>query len=340
MQAVTIPRVGSPDVLEVREYPDPKPGEGEVRIDVKAAGLNFAEVMARQGLYPDAPKTPSVVGYEVAGVVDAVGEGVSLEVGARVAAMTRFGGHASSLVVSEEQCFPMPEAMSFEEGAALPVNYLTAYHMLFRIRRIQPGEHVLVHMAAGGVGTAVLQLCRTVDDVTTYGTASKAKHEHVREHGCDHPIDYRTEDYAEVVRSHVGERGVDLVLDALGGNDHKKGYALLRSTGMLICFGWANMSKRGAGTRRLLHVGRELLRMPWWTSGKLMDHNRAVAGVNLGHLWHESAMMRDEGLALMKLYEEGEIRPHVDRVFPFAEAAEAHRYLEGGKNLGKVVLTP
>lgn len=339
MQAIWIAKHGAPNVLELRETPDPSPGPGEVRVRVRAAGLNFAEVMARQGLYPDAPNTPCVVGYEVAGEVDEVGAGVErVKVGDRVAAMTRFGGHASVVVVPEAQVFGMPDAMGFEEGAALPVNYLTAYHMLFEIKRLRPGEKVLVHMAAGGVGTAALQLCRTVEDVTTYGTCSAKKHDYARSHGCDHPIDYRTEDYAEVIRRELGENQLDLVLDALGGADWKKGYELLRSTGTLIAFGWANMNK--GGKRRLLHVLGQMAKLPRYTPMKLMQDNRAIAGVNMGHLWHEGELVRREGLALMRLYEEGAIKPHVDRVFPFAEAAAAHEYLESGKNVGKVVLTP
>ena len=339
MQAIWITKRGAPNVLEVREGADPEPAAGEVRIQVRAAGLNFAEVMARQGLYPDAPKTPCVVGYEVAGEVDAVGAGVThVKVGDRVAAMTRFGGHASVVAVPQRQVFPMPDSMSFEEGAALPVNYLTAYHMLFEIKRIRPGEKVLVHMAAGGVGTAALQLCRTIEDVTTYGTCSAKKHDYARGHGCDHPIDYRTEDYAEVIRRDLGERRLDLVLDALGGRDWKKGYGLLRSTGTLIAFGWANMNK--GGKRRLLHVVSQLAGLPRYTPIKLMEDNRAIAGVNMGHLWHEGELVRREALALMKLFEEGKIKPHIDRVFSFAEAAAAHTYLESGKNVGKVVLTP
>jgi len=339
MQAIWITKHGAPKVLELRETPDPECGEGEVRVRVRAAGLNFAEVMARQGLYPDAPKTPCIVGYEVAGEVDAIGEGVTdVNVGDRVAAMTRFGGHASVVVAPQAQVFPMPESMSFEEGAALPVNYLTAYHMLFEIKRVRPGEKVLVHMAAGGVGTAALQLCRTVDDLTTYGTCSAKKHDFARSHGCDHPIDYRSEDYAEVIRRDLGDKKLDLVLDALGGRDWKKGYELLRSTGTLIAFGWANMNT--GGKRSLLRVLSEMAGLPRYTPIKLMEDNRSIAGVNMGHLWHEGAMVRRQGLALMALYEEGKIKPHVDKIFSFAEAAAAHDYLESGKNVGKVVLTP
>jgi len=153
MRAVWITRPGGPGALEVLETADPEPGPGQVRIGVRAAGLNFAEVMAAQGLYPDAPKPPCVVGYEVAGVVDALGERVpGLAAGQRVLAMTHFGGHADVVCVPAEQVLPIPDAMSFEEAAALPVNYLTAYHMLFRVAAVRPGERVLVHMAAGGVG--------------------------------------------------------------------------------------------------------------------------------------------------------------------------------------------
>lgn len=339
MRAVWITRHGGPDVLEVRETPDPEPGPGQVRVRARVCGLNFAEVTARQGLYPDAPKPPCVVGYEGAGVVDAVGPGVDgIEPGARVIYLTRFGGHADTVVVPEKQVVPMPDAMSFEHGAALPVNYITAYHMLFRIARVRPGEHVLIHMAAGGVGTAALQLARTVDRVVTYGTASARKHEYVRRHGCDHPIDYRTDDYVDEVRRLTDGGGVDIVLDALGGKDWSRGYELLRSTGMLVAFGMANVNV--GGRRRLLHVLKQLAQMPRFTPMKLMNDNRAIAGVNIGHLWGEIDMLRDEMDDLVRMYREGIIEPHVHRTFPFTQAAEAFGELEYGRNVGKVLLAP
>src|SRR5580704_687574 len=190
MRAIWITGAGGPGALQVRETADCEPGPGQVRIHVRAAGLNFADVMAAQGLYPDAPKPPCVVGYEAAGVVDALGSGVpGHAVGQRVVALTHFGGHADVVCVPAEQVFQIPDEMSFEEAAALPVNYLTAYHMLFRVACVRPG--VLVHMAAGGVGMAVLQLCRTVEGLVVFGTASAGKHEMLRAEGCAHPIDYR-----------------------------------------------------------------------------------------------------------------------------------------------------
>jgi NADPH:quinone reductase-like Zn-dependent oxidoreductase len=339
MRTITIAKHGGPEVLEIRHVDDPSPAPGEVRVRVRAAGLNFAEVMARKGLYPDAPKGPLVAGYEAAGEVDAVGEGVSgVKLGDRVAALTRFGGHAEAVCVPEAQVFAMPDAMSFEEGAALPVNYLTAHHMLFQVFRVRAGDRVLVHMAAGGVGTAVLQLCRTVPGLTVFGTASAGKHDYVRSLGCDHAIDYRTLDYADEVRRLTNGEGVDLVLDALGGRDWKKGYRLLRPGGLLIAFGWANMS---SGERRNpLHVVKELTGLPVFTPTTVMSDNRGIAGVNMGHMWDFIPTLRWQGERLMTLYTEGAIRPHIDSALPFTEAAEAHRRLESGKTVGKVVLVP
>lgn len=339
MRAIFITKHGGPEVLEVREAPTPEPGAGQVRVAVELAGLNFAELSARQGLYPDAPKPPCVVGYEGSGVVEALGEGVTaLAVGDRVAFMSRFGGHASHVVVPVDQALRMPESMSFEHAAAMPVNYLTAHHMLFEIARIRPGAHVLVHMAAGGVGTAALQLCRTVPDVTTYGTASAGKHDYVREHGCTHPIDYRSKDYAQEIQRLTEGRGVDVVLDALGGGDWRKGYGLLAPVGILIAFGLANTNT--GGKRSLLNLAKQLVRVPRYSPMKLMDDNRTVSGCNMGHLWDEKALLRRQLEALVAMYEQGVIRPHVHAIHSFDQAAEAFGDIEHGRNLGKVLLRP
>jgi NADPH:quinone reductase-like Zn-dependent oxidoreductase len=339
MRAIWITKTGGPEVLDVREAPDPEPGPGEVRIRVRAAGLNFAEVMARQGLYPDAPKTPCVMGYEVAGVVDGLGDGVATPaVGQRVLALTRFGGHADVVCVPASQVVEAPDDMTFEEAAALPVTYLTAYHMLFRVANVRPHERVLVHMAAGGVGLAVLQLCRTVEGVTTFGTASAAKHDVLTAEGCTHPIDYRSVDYAERVRWLTDGGGVDIVLDPLGGRDWKTGLSLLRPAGRLVAYGFANAAsgeRRSWGT-----LARQFVGIPVFTPLGLMDHNRTVSGVNLGHLWDQVALLREELVALTQLWRDGAIKPRIDSVFPFAEAARAHRRITERHNVGKVILVP
>jgi len=339
MRAVWITRPGGPEALEIRETADPEPGPGQVRIRVGAAGLNFADVMAAQGLYPDAPKRPCVVGYEVSGMVDALGEGTQGHaVGQRVLALTHFGGHADVVCVPAEQVLPIPDAMSFEEAAAIPVNYLTAYHMLFRVACVRPGERVLVHMAAGGVGIAVLQLCRTVPTVVTFGTASAAKHDVLRAEGCTHPVDYRSEDYVARVRELTGGEGVDIVLDPLGGRDWKRGLRLLRPVGHLIAYGFANLS---AGERRsLARLARHVSGVPLLTPLGLMDRNHTVSGVNLGHLWDRRDLLREELDAVLALWRSGTVKPRIDGVYPFSRAAEAHRRLSGRSNVGKVVLVP
>ncbi len=339
MKAIWISRAGGPEVLQVREAPEPTPKAGEVRVQVRAAGLNFADVMARQGLYPDAPPLPCVVGYEVSGHIDAVGAGVEgFKAGDRVLALTRFGGHASAVCMPATQVLPLPEAMSFEEGAALPVTYLTAYHMLFRVAAVRPGEKVLIHMAAGGVGIAALQLCRTIKEVETFGTASASKHEAIVAHGCTHPIDYRTQDYVAEVRKLTNNKGVDVVLDALGGADWKRGYDLLRPAGRLVAFGFANMAE--GETRNVLRLARQVVSIPIFTPLGLMDTNRSVAGVNIGHLWNETEMLVGELKILLDLYRDGQIKPLVDASFPFAQAGQAHQRLTERKNIGKVLLTP
>jgi len=339
MRAVWITRAAGPGALQVRETADPEPGPGQVRIRVRAAGLNFAEVMAAQGLYPDAPKPPCVVGYEVAGVIDALGDGVqSYPIGQRVLALTRFGGHADVVCVPAEQVLPMPDAMTFEAAAALPVNYLTAYHMLFRVAAVRPGERVLVHMAAGGVGTAVLQLCRTVDNLQTFGTASAAKHDVLKAEGCAHPIDYHATDYAVEVRRLTAGEGVDIVLDPLGGHDWRKGLKLLRPCGRLVAYGFANLAS--GQRRRPARLLSQVAGIPLLTPLGLMNRNLTVSGVNIGHLWGQMAILREELQAVLVLWDQGKIKPLIDTTYPFADAAAAHRRILQHQNTGKIVLVP
>lgn len=339
MKAIVITKHGGQHVLKVENRPQPHPGAGEVRIRVKAAGLNFSEVMARKGLYPDAPKPPFVAGYEAAGVVDAVGIGAeALQVGQRVMALSRFGAHADTLCVPALQALPIPDAMTFEEAAAIPANYITAYHMLFRVGALRPGERVLVHMAAGGVGIAALQLCRTVPDVTVFGTSSASKHPMIVEQGCTHPIDYRTKDYATEVRRLTGGQGVDVVLDPLGGADWKTGYDLLRPAGRLVAFGFANLTS--GRTRSIARVAKQFLSMPRFSPLRLMNDNKTITGVNIGHLWDEVPMLAEQLEAILKLYDAGVVKPVIDSVIPFAEAARAHERIESRSNVGKVVLVP
>lgn len=337
MRQIWITKAGPPSVLQVKEAPDPEPGENDVRVRVHAAGINFADLMARVGLYPDAPKLPCVVGYEVAGVVDAVGGNVrDVTVGTRVFGMPHFGGYTDTLVLPANQVFAMPNAMTFEEAAALPVVYLTAHHMMFYTGNVRPNSSVLIHSAAGGVGLAAIQLAKT-RGCQIFGVASASKHDFIRAAGCQHPID-AAGSYVEQVRALTNGRGVDLVLDPVGGKSWTEGYDLLRPAGRLVAFG---LSAAASGNKRnLFHALTQVLQVKKWSPMQLMSDNKTVAGVNMGHLFGEIGMLSEQFNDLIRLYEEGAIRPHVDKTFSFAEASAAHQYIHDRKAKGKVLLVP
>jgi NADPH:quinone reductase-like Zn-dependent oxidoreductase len=339
LRQVWITRAGPPEVLVLREAPDPAPKPGEVLIGVRASGVNFADILARLGLYPDAPKLPAVVGYEVAGDIAAVGDGVTRSIGEKVLALTRFGGYSDRVCVPAAQAFPLPENMSYEEGAAVPVNYLTAYQMLVQMGSLKPGERVLVHSAGGGVGLAAIDLCK-IHGAEIIGTASASKHAFLRERGVDHMIDYTTQDYEPEVKRLTKGRGVHIVLDAMGGEHWKKGYQCLAPTGRLVMFGISNAV--AGKTRSMLSIFKMLIKTPFFSfpPPRLMNDNKALIGVNLGHMWGEKELLGRWILQILAWYREGKIRPTVDARFPLAEAAAAHHYIQDRKNIGKVVLVP
>jgi NADPH:quinone reductase-like Zn-dependent oxidoreductase len=338
MRQVVTTKNGGVEVLKVQEAPDPHAGKGEVVVQVKAAGLNFADILARQGLYPDGPKKPCVMGYEVAGVVEAIGDDVDRDLrGKEVVAMTRFRGQAEKVAVAANQLFAKPESLSFEAAAAIPVNYLTAYALLYVMGSLHPGESVLIHNAGGGVGLAAIDIAKKLG-ATTYGTASPGKHEFLRARGLDHAIDYRNDDWLAVLQQLTNDRGVDLVIDPIGGNHWKKSYAALRTTGRLGMFGVSTASANGLkGKLKLIKAAAQ---MPRFHPLGLLNKNRGVFGLNLGHMWHEPEKVATWMKAILGGVSEGWVNPHVDKVFPFAQAGEAHSYMESRKNIGKVVLVP
>lgn len=338
MRQVWITRRGPPEVLQVREAPDPQAESGQIRIRVRAAGINFADLLARVGLYPDAPKLPCVIGYEVSGIVDQVGAGVSeYKAGDRVFAMPKFGGYTDTLAAPTNQVFPMPDKMTFEEAAALPVVYVTAYNMMLFTGNLRPGSSVLIHSAAGGVGVAAVQIAKT-RGCTIFGTASPSKHDFLRAQGVGHPIDSRG-DYAAAVRSVVGDRGLDLILDPVGGQSWSVGYDLLGPCGRLVAFGLSAAASSGK-TRNLLHAASQLLKVKRFSPMKLMEDNKTVAGTNMGHLFGRPDLVRPQFEALIKMYDAGHIKPHVDRTFRFDEASAAHHFIHERKAVGKVLLVP
>jgi NADPH:quinone reductase-like Zn-dependent oxidoreductase len=342
VKAVVITRHGAPEVLRVEERPDPPVEAGEVRIAVRAAGINFADLMARSGVYPDAPPLPSVVGYEVGGEIESGGEGVEdFAVGDRVMAGTRFGGYAELVSVRTDQVIALPDGFSFEQGAAFPVNYATAWAALVIMGGLKPGERVLIHAAAGGVGISATQIAKAIG-AEIFGTASASKHDAIREQGVDHPIDYRNQDFAAEVRRITGGVGLDVIMDAIGPSSFRKDYEILRSGGRLIMYG---LSEVQTGEKRdIPAVLRGLARMPlatmpWWKSLGIMNENKGVFGLNMLTWWDDEGLDRaleplQAGLGA------GDYVPVVAEAFPFERAADAHRFIAERRNVGKVVLTP
>jgi synaptic vesicle membrane protein VAT-1 len=337
MRQVVIPRYGPPDVFETREFPDPSPGDGEIRIRVRAAGVNFADVLARLGLYPDAPKPPLVVGYEVAGHIDAVGRSVvGIAEGDRVVALTRFGGYADTVVVPADQAFHFPDDLSDAEAAAVPVNYLTASLALYRMAALAPGETVLVHNAGGGVGIAATQLAM-LRRATVIGTASAFKHDALRTFGVDHAIDYRHANVADEIRALTHGRGVDVILDPIGGRSFMASYRMLAPLGRLIVFG---LSAAAPGERRSVwHAFRAWLSTPRFNPLSLINRNRGVFGLHIGHLWGERRQLAPVMEMLISELRAERLKPVVARTFPLERAADAHRFIQSRQNIGKVVLT-
>ncbi len=332
MRSVVITEHGAPEALQVQERPDPQPGPGELAVDVAAAGVNFADVMARVGLYPDAPKPPVVVGYEVAGTVSELGDGAGrFEVGDRVMAGTRFGGYSERVVAKVNDVVALPERMSFEEGAAVPVNYLTAYLGLMRFGILQAGERVLIHAAAGGVGIAATQIAKRYG-AEVLGTASPHKHDAIRGFGVDHALDYTKPGWEK------GLAKVDLVMDAVGGKSFRRSYELLRPGGRLVCFG-ASAVMSGE-KRNLVAAARAAVTMPRFNLIKQMSQSKSVIGLNMLTLWDEMGTLEPYLHALEELIGDGTIQPVVAKAFTFDQAPEAHRYISERRNVGKVVLTP
>jgi NADPH:quinone reductase-like Zn-dependent oxidoreductase len=323
-------------VLQVQERPDPVLGTGQVRIAVAAAGINFADVMARLGFYPDAPKPPCVVGYEVAGTILELGDGVadsyrSLRVGERVIASTQFGGYASEVVAEAGDVVALPERLSFEQGAAIPVNYGTAWAGLIGYGNVQPGERVLIHSAGGGVGIAATQIAKRAG-AEVYGTASPGKHARCLELGVDHAIDYTQPGWEH------GLPKFDLIMDAIGGKSFRRSYELLRPGGRLVAFG---ASAVVAGERRnLVTALRTVVRMPRFSMVKQISESKAVIGLNMLSLWKDRGTLEPWITPLLALLEDGTVDPVVAETFSFEDAGAAQNMITERRNVGKVVLVP
>jgi NADPH2:quinone reductase len=339
MKALVLVRHGEArQAFELRELPAPEPRAGEVRIAVEAFGLNYADVSARQGTYADAPPIPCVIGYEVVGRIDAVGSGVtSWSAGQRVAALTRFGGYATAAVTDARAAVPIPEDMDVGVAAALPTQGCTAYFCAEEMVRLHPGDHVLVQAAAGGVGTLLVQLAKARGCVV-YGTAgSEAKLDYLRRLGVDHPINYRHEDFGDVVRRVRGAEGLDIVFDSLGGSAVRKGLKLLGAGGRIVCFGAA---EREAGPLQILRDVRFAASFGFPHPIPLLMGSKSILGVNMLRIAdHRPEVLGRCMRAVSKLVADGTLKPTVGGRFGADRIADAHDFLGGRGSTGKVVVT-
>src|SRR3954454_6673995 len=284
MRAAVLPRHGGPDVFEIQDRPDPSVGPGQVLVRVRASGVNFADLMARQGLYPDAPDLPAVLGYEMAGEVQDIGEGVdAFSTGDKVVGWCRFGGYAELVSARARDLTPLPTGWSFEEGAAFPVVYGTAYASLVSFGNLRAGERLLIQAAAGGVGIASTQIGKLLG-AEIYGTASPSKHDAIREVGVQDPIDYRERDFAAEVQGISGEPApLDLIVDGIGAASWKAGYNLLRPGGRLVMIGASSFVS--GEKRNLPKAAANMARVPRFNPIKMASESRSVIGLNMLRLW-------------------------------------------------------
>ena len=340
MRALVIPKHGPPSVFEERDVSDRRLAPKDLRVRIEAAGVNFADLMGRVGLYPDAPPLPYAPGYEIAGVVEETGAKAEgrFQPGTRVMATTRFWGYADSVRIAQHWAVPIPEGVDFVTAAAVPVNYLTAYLALIHCGAAKDGERVLVHGGAGGVGLAVLDLARPLD-IELYATAgSDEKCRRLEALGVKRAFNYRAEDYAVAARRELRGAGFQLILDPLGPASFHKGLDLLEPLGRIVCYGFSSLVT--GPKRRLWHAVTSVMKAHKVNPITLMNQNKGVLGLNLAQLFTQREL---HGRAMDRMGEmvaDGSIRPTIDRTFPLTAngAADAHTYLHERKNFGKVVL--
>ncbi len=330
---------GEADVaFELREEPIPAFEHGKVRVRSEGFGINFADVMARKGLYQDAPPLPCVVGYESVGrTMDAFTyNGVTVAEGTRVLAFSRFGSYSTHVVSEASAVKPIPEDMPIGEALALAVQYCTAYHAAYECANIFPEDHVLVQAAAGGVGTALVQLLQ-LKGCTIYGTAgSDKKLQLLREQGVHHPINYTTQDFETVIRAKLSKRGLDVVFDSLGGSSFAKGFKSLGKGGRIVAYGAA---EQVGGGFQLWNTLKMAANFGVFSPIQLLMNSKAMIGVNMLHIADERPHVLARNMqAVIELWKQGKIKPVVGGTFPASQLAEAHRFVESRKSVGKVVV--
>lgn len=334
MKKIVIKRPGDYRVLKLEEHPDLTPAAGEVLVDVKATGVNYADIIIRWGLYESAKKFvgwPITPGFEFSGTVRETGE--------KVIGVKLFNAYADQVVVPREFLFPLPDRMSFEEAAGFPAVMLTAYHALFQNVVVRSGMTALIHSAAGGVGSSLVQLCR-IKGIRTIGViGSSHKRKYLEELGCDVIIDKSTEDLWKRVRD-VAPEGVDLAFDANGVETMKESYKHLAPCGKLLVYGAHSMFPKKGGKVNWPKLAKDFLRTPRFNPLNMTSENKSLITFNLSFLFGRQDLFREAMDDLLKWYSEGKLAAPKVQTLPLSEVGEAHRLLESGQTIGKVVLVP
>ena len=324
MKAVLVRQPGGAENLVLGEFPDPEPGPGELLVRVRATALNRADILQRRGLYPPPPGASPLLGLEAAGEVVALGEGCEgWQVGDRVFALLPGGGYAQYVTVPATMALPIPPNLTFEEAAAIPEAFLTAYQTLFWIGRLEAGEWVLIHAGASGVGTAAIQLARDAGARVAVTAGTEPKLEACRTLGAEVAINYKLGPFAPAVREAAGERGVDLILDFVGAPYWEQNLDCLAVDGRLVL-----IATMGGGVLDRFDLRRIMAKRLQVTGTTLRSRSPA----------YKAQLTREFAVRVLPKLASGRIRPVIDRVFPWDQVREAHRYMERNLNIGKIVL--
>lgn len=340
MQKIVIHAPGGYEKLRLADFPDPVPGENEVVVKTVAAGVNYADCAVRWGVYESAKKFvgwPITPGFEFSGVVVARGKNTKHKLGAKVFGVSLFNAYATHVCVPAHQVYALPKKLTTLEAAGFPAVHMTAYHALFQLVRIRPGGKILIHSAAGGVGSALLQLGRIAGFETVAVVGAVHKVAFAKNFGAHSVIDKSREDLWQRARA-LAPEGYDAILDANGYTTLALSYAHLAPTGKLIVYGSHSLLPKKGGRINYLKAGWGLVKTPRFSPLKLLSENKTVSGFNISFLFSRSDLLDAAMVDLFKWLAQGKLRPPAVTEIPFTNAAEAHRLIESGTSVGKIVL--
>lgn len=336
MKAVVLVKNGDArSAFEIREVNKPTASANEVLIKVTAFGLNFADVMARNGMYKEAPPIPAILGYDVAGTVETVGANVTnVQPGDAVFAMTRFGGYAEYAITQSSAVAKVPAGLDMAAATALATQYCTAYYAAAEAANIQQDDKVLIHSGAGGVGTALIQYAKHKGCEIFSTTGSESKMGLLSSMGVHQPINYKKEDFEQTIKSLTGNKGVDAIFDAVGGSTVKKGFRVLGAGGKLICYGAADFTSKNIFGKVSLALG-----FGFYHPLMFMMPSKGIIGINMLRIADEKPAVLNRCLnEVVKLTEAGIFKPSVGKIFKAGEIGAAHEYLGSRQSTGKVVI--